>query len=171
MIDLTQYKFCPSCGKPALKLHQKNAMMCVACGYVYFHNTASAVAGIIHGPDGIVLVKRNHAPKKGYFDLPGGFVDYNESAETALRREIVEELAVPLKKIKYFGSFPNIYRFCGVRYYTCDIVFTCTVQSGDLIQPNDEISEIKFVRPAEIDFDRIAFKSIRFALKKYARNV
>lgn len=171
MIDLTHFKFCPSCGKPGVKRHLKNALQCDVCGFTYFHNTASAVAGIVQKQGRLMLVKRNHSPRSGYDDLPGGFVEYNEAAETALRREMREELNIELSAIKYFGSFPNKYRFGGIDYFTCDLIFTCTLVSSALLRPNDEIAEIKFVRPAEIDFNRIAFKSIRFALKKYARTL
>jgi ADP-ribose pyrophosphatase YjhB (NUDIX family) len=168
MIDYTHFKFCPSCGQSAIKRHQKNAMQCLSCGYIYFHNTASAVAAILRAGDRLVLVKRNHGPKKGFYDLPGGFVDRNESAETAVRREIREELDIGPRSLKYFDTFPNTYRFGNVTYFTCDIIFVGVLPSRPLIMLNDEIAAIEFIRPADIDYKRIAFTSVRSALKKYA---
>lgn len=44
----------------------------------------------------ILLVKRKKAPEAGYWSLPGGKVDYMETIETAIIREIKEELNVDI---------------------------------------------------------------------------
>jgi len=80
---------------------------------------------IIETDQGILVAKRNHAPKKGMLDLPGGFSDYHESLENAVRREIMEELGLALDRVSYFGSEPNVYRFKGVTYFTIDAIFLC----------------------------------------------
>jgi NADH pyrophosphatase NudC (nudix superfamily) len=170
MIAFTHFKFCPSCGQATIQTHQKNAMQCAQCGYVYFHNTAGAVSCILQCRGQILLVKRNYPPKKGYYDLPGGFIDYNESAESALRRELREELELEPRNLKYFCSFPNTYKFGNVCYFTCDMVFIATVSSETLIKPHEEIAEIIFINPKEISETRLAFKSVSLALKQYALN-
>jgi ADP-ribose pyrophosphatase YjhB (NUDIX family) len=142
-------------------------MKCDKCGYVYFHNTASSVAGIIETGRGIVLTKRNISPKKGFLDLPGGFAGYNESLETALVREIKEELGCDVSDCRYFGSFPNVYVYRGVTYHTVDIYFVCTVPARTVMRPNAEISDIVAVPIKNIPYKRLGFESTRQALLRY----
>ena len=47
MLRFTHFKNCPRCGKTGIRSYQINALKCPTCGFLYFHNTASAVAAII----------------------------------------------------------------------------------------------------------------------------
>lgn len=49
-----------------------------------------------------------HKEKKYYF-FPGGHVDFGETAETALIRELKEELDISVKKLSFIGAMENIY--------------------------------------------------------------
>jgi NAD+ diphosphatase len=143
-------------------------MECITCGYVYFHNTASAVAALIEtSTAGILLVRRNHEPRKNMLDVPGGFVNYGESLENALRREIREELSIELPSIEYFGSFPNVYKYEKVTYFTTDIFFRCFLKSTPEIRTNEEISECLYYTIDKIPFDQLAFDSTTAVFSNY----
>jgi ADP-ribose pyrophosphatase YjhB (NUDIX family) len=168
MLRHARFFYCPSCGKRPVEGLLHNAMRCPSCGFVYFHNCASCVAAIITVKQGIVLTVRNRAPKRGLLDLPGGFCNYGESLEDALVREVREELNLELSDLAYFGSFPNVYRYKNVTYFTTDAIFLCTAQNLPAAAPNDEIAGIRVVRPALIDLSRIGFSSTRAALARYS---
>ncbi len=53
-----------------------------------------AVDGILIVNDNITLVKRKNEPFKGYLALPGGFVEYGETLESAVVREVFEETGI-----------------------------------------------------------------------------
>lgn len=167
MLDLTGFKFCPRCGNESLNVFLENGFKCVSCGFIYFHNTAAAVAAIIEFDDKILLTRRAHDPCKGGLDLPGGFVDRKETLETALRREIKEELDLDLESLTYFGSFSNRYDYESVFYYTADAAFVCKPFPGMIPKPNNELMGIEFLTPEEIDLEKVAFVSIRNCLKAY----
>jgi NADH pyrophosphatase NudC (nudix superfamily) len=169
MIRHTGFRFCPRCGSRNIEDHDGKAVLCVDCGFLYFHNTASAVAGIIETRDGIVLTKRNIEPGRDLLDLPGGFVDYGESFESALLREIKEELNLDLSDLRYFGSFPNTYVYQDVTYFTADVVFVCKADLGSGLVLNREIAEAVVVRPKAVDFNQLAFESVKLILKQYLR--
>ena len=152
----------------ALAVYRKNAMRCTECGYVYFHNTCASVAGIIEMGEGILLTIRAHEPKAGMYDLPGGFVDYNESAEDALLREIREELGLEVTIASYLGSFPNRYVYRNVVYFTTDIFFLCRpAVAGARIAGNEEISRWDIFPIDELPLDGIGFESNVKALQLY----
>ena len=113
------------------------------------------------------MTRRRVPPRRGYHDLPGGFADWDESLETALKREIKEEINIDIAGLRYFASFPNPYLYKKVTYFTTDTFFTCKPIHPELMRPNREISEIAIIKPDEIDLKRIAFESTRLALQKY----
>ncbi|MEW5894552.1 MAG: NUDIX hydrolase [Candidatus Omnitrophota bacterium] len=77
------------------------------------------VDAIIEFPKGIVIIERSNPPY-GYA-LPGGFVDYGESLESAVRREILEETGISPKDIRQFKVFSDPAR--DPRFHTVTTVF------------------------------------------------
>ena len=59
---------------------------------------------------------------------PGGFLDFGETAEKAVRREIEEETGLDVRIEAYLGSFPNRYLYRDILYPTLDIFFLCRVE-------------------------------------------
>ena len=113
------------------------------------------------------MVERQRAPKRGFIDLPGGFVDYGESLEEALAREVREELNVEIENLRYLGSFPNLYTYKKVTYFTTDAFFACRAVSLYSMMPKEEVSRIIIRKPRRIDLARIAFDSTQKAIRKY----
>jgi ADP-ribose pyrophosphatase YjhB (NUDIX family) len=163
----THFNFCPKCASPAIVRHSKNGMRCEACGFIYFHNTACGVAAIIEIDEKILLLRRAHDPKKGFFDLPGGFVDHGESSDDALHREIKEELNIEIGEVRYLGSQPNTYEFQGVTYYVADAYFICKPLDLSAMKLSEENSEFCLVDPFALDDDSFAFKSMTVMLERY----
>lgn len=115
----------------------------------------------------ILLVERAQAPKKGYWDLPGGFMEQGESAEEAIRREVKEELGVSLKNFSYLGSYPDRYRFRNIHYHTITSVFTgATLLTAKLV-PADDVAGFRWFDRAHLPWNRVGFPSLQKALKDY----
>jgi hypothetical protein len=71
---------------------------------------------------------------------------------------------------KLFASFPNVYTYKNIPYNTCDVYFTVSapgLSEKDLKAEADEITEIRFLRPGEINPDDMAFDSTRRAIEFY----
>ena len=162
------FRHCPSCGSKRVILRGDRSVSCRKCGYHFFFNVASAVAALIEDDIGrLLMTVRAHDPGKGALDLPGGFVDFQESAEEALIREVAEELNLTVTKCIYFRSFPNTYTYDNVTYHTLDLSFLCRVESFGLQRLSDEIAEVRFLRPEDINTKHIAFDSIRRIVSDY----
>jgi len=56
----------------------------------------------------ILLLKRKKAPEKGYWSIPGGTVEFGEKLNTAITREIEEELGVKVKVLCLLGVTDHI---------------------------------------------------------------
>lgn len=164
-------KYCPKCGSNKFKAHNFKAQKCDDCGFIFYTNAAAAVAAIITNEKGeILLTIRAFDPGKGMLDLPGGFVDPGESVETALQREIFEELGLQITSTKYFGSFPNEYVYCGILYYTIDLVYICNVHDLSKIQVDDDVVGYEFHAVNDEVIQNVGLGSIKKILEEYKRS-
>jgi NAD+ diphosphatase len=157
-----KFKFCPQCGAHgSIEIQNDKRLSCSKCGLVYFQNVASAVAVIIEADGKFVFIVRNKDPQKGKLDLPGGFVDPMEKAEEALKRECFEELGINLTNFEYLTSFPNIYDYKGVRYYTCDLFFKSKISDLNFKIDKVEIMDVKIIEKDKINLEDMAFESVK----------
>ncbi len=114
-------------------------------------NPVPTVDIIIEYGDGIVLIRRKNPPHG--WALPGGFIDYGESAEAAAVREAREETGLELSDLRQFHVYSDPGR--DPRMHTITTVFTAC-GSGDLIAADDAASACVFRReslPEEMAFD------------------
>ena len=86
---------------------------------VRYRNPFPTVDIIIRINDGIVLIKRKNPPYG--WALPGGFVDYGESLETAAAREAKEETTLDIRLISQLGAYSDPKR--DPRHHTISVVF------------------------------------------------
>jgi NADH pyrophosphatase NudC (nudix superfamily) len=162
------FNFCPICQSENINTQELPLIHCISCGFTYFHNCASAVAGIIICDNQILFNIRASQPARGCLDLPGGFVDYEEGLEEALTREVKEELNIDIKQWKYLSSHPNTYEHENVIYKTIDSIFSCHLQNKPAITVQaKEVSDFVWVDLNEIDIEKIGFKSIQTAITLY----
>lgn len=109
------------------------------------------VDAIIRYQKGIVLVERKHPPYG--WALPGGFVDWGESVEQAVRREVEEEVSLRLEDLRQFRVYSDPQR--DPRGHTVSVVFEGR-GSGDLKAASDARRASVFpptALPKEIAFD------------------
>ena len=79
--------YCPRCGSE-LTMRQSGERprpVCQACGYVYYLNPTVAAGTLVEEDGRVVLVRRKADPRAGYWGLPAGYVEADESAEEAKR--------------------------------------------------------------------------------------
>jgi ADP-ribose pyrophosphatase YjhB (NUDIX family) len=108
------------------------------------------VDAIIEVSGGIVLVERSNPPLG--FALPGGFVDYGETLEDAVRREAREETDLELLDLAQLHTYSDPAR--DPRFHTVTTVFTARADGTP--RAGDDAAGIRVATPAEI-------KSLRFA--------
>lgn len=157
---------CPRCGKP-IQVKEGRLLECPTCHFTLYLAPAACNGAILTNNTGdILLVKRALEPMKGYWDLPGGFMNYDETIEESVLREIHEELNTKPLSIHYFRSYYDTYVFKDVPYHTLGLIFTGTVDPLNL-SAQDDISSYSFFKTTSLPFKQIAFPSVKQALKDY----
>lgn len=132
-----------------------------------YKNPVPTTAVIFENKKGeILLVRRARPPKKGWWDLPGGFVGYNESFEEGAIREIKEELGVSVSRLRYINSHYNLYLYKGVYYHTLCVNFY-VVLPDQVLTPKDDVASIRFFPKNKIPFRRIAFAAVKKGIEEY----
>ena len=168
-----EMKICPLCGKSTLEYVNSRHWVCSECGLDLFNNVAAAVGLILYTEDNQILLEKR---AKEFLALPGGFIDPDESAETACVREVKEEIGLNINEsdIKFVGSSPNTYIFKNMTYKTCDIFFSCKVpENFDINQLKIQESEVldldfyKITSEEDVENLPLAFVSAKVVLKKW----
>lgn len=116
---------------------------CPHCGQAIerFRNPAPTVDAVIYEPDrGVVLVRRGTEPF-GYA-LPGGFVDYGESAEQAAVREALEETGLRIRLTGLLGVYSAPHR--DPRSHTLSTVYTARAENPGEARGGDDAAEAAF---------------------------
>lgn len=101
------YKFCPTC-KENLKskiIDNKKRLICSKCGFIFWSNPKPVVSALIVNNKEILMLQRNQKPLKGYWVLPGGFIEYEENPHQAIKREVEEETNLDVNIIKIIGAY------------------------------------------------------------------
>jgi ADP-ribose pyrophosphatase YjhB (NUDIX family) len=163
-------RFCPDCGEPAFRAESDKSWRCASCDFLLYQNTAAAVAAIIVHRGEILFAVRAGEPQAGKLDLPGGFVDNDESAEEALSRELFEELGLRDLHAGYLVSFPNNYPYAGIVYKTLDLIYLIELSERPLLQPADDVAAVRWIDARHVPYEQIAFESVRRALHHYRIN-
>ena len=162
------FRFCPECGgrlaQQPLRLEpEKKELTCTACGFVFWQNakpTATAVLENKHGE--ALLVLRAFDPKKGFWDLPGGFLETEEKPEEGLRRELHEELGVEITDVSFLGIFADRYGEGEKMEITFNVYYRARIASGDPT-PASDIADARWFNAASLP-EHMAFESNEKAL-------
>lgn len=141
-------RYCGACGHKLAHDSVERAMRCPDCGRIFYPRINPAViVGVIN--DGRLLLTR-YAPSSGhrginYYALIAGFTEIGETLEQTVEREVMEEVGLRVKNIRYYKSQP--WGSAG------DILagFFCEVDGSADIRPDlNELSKAFFASPSDV---------------------
>lgn len=160
------FKFCPKCAGQLIP-QKENSLECVLCHFHLYINPLPTNGVIIENKKGeILLVKRAFTPKKGWWDVPGGFIQPQESVEASVKRELREELCVEVVIKRLIGIYTDTYLFDGVINYTMCIMVSADIKSG-AITPGDDVETYEFFSKKDVLNQKIAFEGVRKGIQDY----
>ncbi len=98
-------EFCGCCGHKMEPKATERAVRCPECGFTDYPKICPAVIVAIIDGDKIMLTKYANRDFTRYA-LVAGFCEIGETVEETVRREVLEEIGVKVKNIRYYGSQP-----------------------------------------------------------------
>jgi len=121
-----------------------------------YRNPIPTIDAIVHNEKNQVLfIKRKNDPFKNHLSLPGGFVNYGERIEDALRREVKEETSLNIEPLEILGVYSDPNR--DPRGHIMSTVFVCLIMDNLKGKAGDDASDICWVSLNDIKNNTYAF--------------
>jgi NADH pyrophosphatase NudC (nudix superfamily) len=143
------YRFCPRCATPLALITaaedggDKARLRCAACHWTHWNNPTPVLAAVVECVDrgGLLLLARNAAWTGRMFALITGFMEAGETAEEGITREVAEETALTVKKLKLIG----VYDFQRMN----QVIIAYHAQAEGEIRLSPELVEYKLLEPRD----------------------
>jgi 8-oxo-dGTP diphosphatase len=113
------------------------------------------VDAVIQESGNVYLIRRKFRPFAGFYALPGGFVDYGETVESAVVREAFEETGLKVKIVRLLGVYSDPKR--DPRGHTASVVFLCKPAGGSLVTSTNETKDVRSFAKSDLKKIKLAF--------------
>lgn len=114
------HRFCGRCGKPMVQDEKERMMRCPECGLMEFPKICPAVIiGLTHGSK--ILMSKYAGREYKRYALLAGFNEIGEPIEETVRREVMEEVGLKVKNIRYYKSQPWSFSDTLLLGFFCDL--------------------------------------------------
>jgi len=136
------HRYCGVCSSEMHKSDRELCFRCPNCGFSAYPRVSPAMMVLIKRNDQILLARHSTYAQVRYTAL-AGFVEAGEDIESAIHREVFEEVGLRVKDLRYFGSqswpFPH----------SLMIAFTAEYDGGELRLQEDELDDAVWVGPGD----------------------
>jgi ADP-ribose pyrophosphatase YjhB (NUDIX family) len=161
-------KFCSECAHPvALAIPEgdnRPRYVCPHCHTIHYQNPKLVIGSIpVWEQDGklqVLLCKRAIEPRYGYWTLPAGFMENEETTEQAALRETEEEAGANVELGKLF-TLLNV-----AHVHQVHLFYLARLRDLDFA-PGEESLEVALYTQDEIPWDELAFPTVRTTLELF----
>jgi NAD+ diphosphatase len=137
------HRYCGRCGGLTDAKTDERARVCPRCGLINYPRLSPAIIVAVLKDHRILLAHSQRFPAK-FYSVLAGFVEPGETLEACVKREILEEVGIKIKNIRYFGSqpwpFPD----------SLMIGFTAEYADGDIRIDPSEITDAGWFAASEL---------------------
>jgi ADP-ribose pyrophosphatase YjhB (NUDIX family) len=159
-------KFCSECAHPVELMvpagDNRPRYVCPQCAAIHYQNPKMVIGSIpVWERDGVLqvlLCKRAIEPRYGYWTLPAGFMENNETTADAARRETEEEAGANIELGKLF-TLLNVKHVHQVHLF-----YLATLRDLDFA-PGEESLDVQMFTESDIPWNDLAFPTIRTTLE------
>ena len=143
-----RFRFCPRCGAgfDLQDVEGRKRLVCPKCAFIFYQNPTVGVAVLILDGATVLLTKRKHGSRAGYWDVPGGHVEYDEEIREAGRRELLEETGL---EVEVGDPYEVLSNFHSPESHLVGVWFLGKVVGGKL-EAGDDAVEARFFRLNEL---------------------
>ena len=157
-------KYCSNCGQSIeIKIPAGDHLprhTCAACGIIHYQNPRIIAGCIPVWEDQILICRRAIEPRHGFWTIPAGFLENEETVAEGAAREAQEEALADVE----IGSLLAVINV--LHAHQVHMMYRARLRSLDFgVGP--ESLEVKLVRQQEIPWDELAFQSVRFSLERF----
>ena len=164
-------KFCSECAHPvSLQIppdDNRPRYVCGHCGTIHYQNPKMVIGSIpvweSKGEPHILLCRRAIDPRHGYWTLPAGFMENNETTTDAASRETLEEAGARIELHELFSllNVPHVHQV--------HMFYRATLLDLDY-QAGVESLEVKLFPESGIPWDDIAFATVAHTLEYFFKD-
>jgi ADP-ribose pyrophosphatase YjhB (NUDIX family) len=155
-------RFCSACAAPLVTRVPEGdhlpRRVCPACGTVHYENPRVVVGCIAEYEGRLLLCRRAIEPRRGFWTLPAGFLENEETMADGAARECQEEALADVD-IRNLLLIANV-----LPAHQIHVFYRATVRGGKF-GAGPESLESMLVDPADIPWDELAFPSSRTAIE------
>lgn len=140
--------------------------VCDNCGFIVYENPKIVVGSVVRweghddGEERILMCRREIEPRRGYWTLPAGYLELNESTEAGAKREAWEEARAKIEVDQVLALY-DIPRISQIQ-----IMYLARLADPH-VEPGPESQEVALFRWAEIPWSELAFPSVKWSLDYY----
>lgn len=137
------HRHCGRCGARTAPAANERALKCVSCSLMAFPRLAPAVITLVtrgSGADEEALLARGVMWQIPMYSCLAGFVEPGENLEQAVAREILEEVGVRVKDVRYVASQPWPFP------HSIMLGFRATFADGDIVCDPSEILDAQWYK-------------------------
>lgn len=157
-------QFCGTCGKHTVAREHERCRECKSCGHLAYPKLSLAILALVRRGNQILLARSPQFPEPFYSTL-AGFVDPGETLEQCVMREVLEEVGIQVKNVRYFGSQPWPFS------YSLMIGFTCEWQEGEIQIDPAEIAEAAWFNASNLPHLPPIYSLSRILIDEFVRSL
>ena len=135
----------------------RERMTCAECGFVLYDNPKVVVGSVVRWGERILMCRRSINPRRGYWTLPAGYLELNESTSAGAEREAWEEAYAHIQ-IEGLLAIYDIPRISQVQ-----LIYRARLLD-EAVAAGPESLEVALFAWDEIPWAEISFPSVRWAL-------
>ncbi len=132
-----QTQHCGACGTPT-RTQRDRSKICDACRVPFYPRLSPSIIVLVTKGDQMLLARNAAWGPSGFYSTLAGFVEPGESIEETVHREVLEEVGIRIKSLRYLGSqswpFPN----------SLMLGFHAEYESGEFEYHDDEIADAQW---------------------------
>lgn len=137
--------------------------VCSDCGHIDYKNPVIVNTVVAAYGDEFLLCKRGNEPRKGYWTIPGGYMENGESPQDGAKREAHEEAGADIK----IGPLLAMYQ--PPRKDEVIMIFRGELSSKEVVTTGLETLDVKFFKWEDIPWKELAFPFVKDALELYRK--
>ena len=157
-------KFCANCGaKVVQRVPPGDSLprwVCDECGEIHYQNPKLVVGTIPEHEGRILLCRRAIEPRYGYWTLPAGFMENDETTVQAAARETQEEAGANIEMGEPF-TLISVPRVNQVHLY-----YRAQLRNLEF-KPGEETLEVAMMDEGKIPWKEIAFRTVGLTLRHW----